>query len=88
MFVNPDCGVLNDNQEIERRINTLRRKGPREFSFSKDVKDDLRESPPKLFAWGIFFVVVSLLALTGLFILSYFVILCDTGVVRKWDNGV
>lgn len=57
-----------------------------DFSFTTDVNDDLKEIPPKSFGLDFFAVVVALLVLTGLFILSYFVILCDTWVVHKWNN--
>ena len=80
--------MRNDNQEAEKRVNLLRRRGPRNFKFSRDVNDDLKKTLPKELLPRFILVAVSLVVLTGLFILSYFVILCDTGIVHKWDGGL
>ncbi|KAG0606942.1 hypothetical protein M758_9G180900 [Ceratodon purpureus] len=73
--------------EAAKRVSTLRTRGLQKFSFRKHTSNN-QEYPQQDFWRNKVAVIVSLLIFTGLFILSYFVILCDTWVIRKWDNGL
>ena len=70
--------VPYDVQELQRRINKLQRIGPKKFSFRFDTDDNLTKRLPKSFWRDSGLVIAALVLLTGFFILSYFVILCDT----------
>lgn len=75
------------SKELQRRILTLESKGPKNFDFLADAKDP-KKFPPKTFWVDKIFVILSLIAFAAVFVLSYFVILCDTWTVRRWDNGI
>lgn len=75
-------------QEVAGRALRLRSEGPQKFKFHKHTDNSKPATKAKSF-WKNELLVIGLLVIfTGIFILSNFVILCDTWVVRKWDGGL
>ncbi|KAG0564304.1 hypothetical protein KC19_8G099900 [Ceratodon purpureus] len=64
--------------ELEKRVSNLRREGPLNFRFREHTNNSLRNLKPRSFLINSIPVVLSLLIFTFLFIMSYFVILCNT----------
>ncbi|KAG0562934.1 hypothetical protein KC19_9G184300 [Ceratodon purpureus] len=80
----------NSKAEVGQRAGNLKRLGPQKFKFRVHTKNNLKFQDQDFWRnWrNKVAVIVSLLVFTALFILSYFVILCDTWVIRKWDKGL
>lgn len=77
--------MVNDVQEAVKRGEGVREKGP-DFRFH--CYKELEYEETKSFWKNKIGVLVSLVIFTGIFILSYFVILCDLWVIKKWNNGL
>jgi len=69
--------------EVAKRASCLRREGPQIFKFHLNTDNSKPATKAKPFWWNrsLSLVILSLGIFTFIFIMSYFVILCDTWVV-------
>lgn len=74
--------------EVAKRASCLRREGPQKFKFHLNTDNARLATSAKPFWKNRFLVIVALVIFTLIFILSYFVILCDTWVYQNWDGGL
>ena len=72
-------------QEAVKRGEGVRERGP---NFRFHYYNELEYEGTKSFWKNKIGVFVSLVIFTGIFILSYFVILCDLWVITKWEKGL
>lgn len=80
-----DFGLLDDAQEVAGRAAKLRSHGLN-FRFRTHVKEP-RLIEPKAIWIRKLSVLVALSVFTGIFIASYFVILCDRLAIQSWNRG-
>lgn len=74
------------SQEAVKRGERLRANGAN-FRFFRDTFE-VNERRPKSFGSNKIGVLASLIVVTGIFILSYFVILCDLWEIPGLHNGL
>lgn len=75
-------------QEVARRESNFRTYGSSNFRFFEHTRELENKFPVKSFEKNKALVLLALIAVAGIFILSYFVILCDLWVIESLNRGL